>query len=194
MRIILKVLCRLYIVHVHVYLSGNTYSIHFSLQCMIVEQFSGFNPFTAMLATPSLWKLAIKMPDLKSLSPFSFFTIACERISLKMHRTESRFVVGPSNTLFAGMCVYTFQPGNFTYWGCEGVKKSVNGWIPLALAGVPTSRTCLPADEQVQGCHPFPADSTGPGTWQCWQADQPHRCHGCTFLQYIKRLGQESER
>ena len=39
-----------------------------------------------------------------------------------MHSTESRFVTGPSNTLFAGVYVCTFQPGNVTGWGSEGVK------------------------------------------------------------------------
>ena len=41
-----------------------------------------------------------------------------------MHSVESRFVIGPSNTLSDGvyydMC--TFQPGNFTCWGSEGVN------------------------------------------------------------------------
>ena len=35
---------------------------------------------------------------------------------------ESRLVTGPSDILFAGMYVYTFQPGNFTGCGSEGVK------------------------------------------------------------------------
>ena len=39
-----------------------------------------------------------------------------------MHSIESRFVTGPSDMLFAGMYVCTFQPGNFTGWGYEGVN------------------------------------------------------------------------
>ena len=52
-----------------------------------------------------------------------------------MHSTESRFVKGPSDILFAGVCVCVcacvcvcvcvcalFQPGNFTGWGSEGVN------------------------------------------------------------------------
>ena len=39
-----------------------------------------------------------------------------------MHSVRRRFVAGPSNILFAGVYVYTFQPGNFTGWGSEGVK------------------------------------------------------------------------
>ena len=35
---------------------------------------------------------------------------------------EIRFVIEPSNILFGGVYVCTFQPGNFTGWGSEGVK------------------------------------------------------------------------
>ena len=45
-----------------------------------------------------------------------------ERISIKMHSIKSRFVTGPSNILFAGVYVSTFQPGGFTGWGSEGVN------------------------------------------------------------------------
>ena len=41
---------------------------------------------------------------------------------IKMHSTESKFVIGPSNILFAGVYMCTFQPINFTGWGSEGVK------------------------------------------------------------------------
>ena len=51
--------------------------------------------------------------------------------SIKRHRVESRFVTGPSNTLFAGVYVCTFQPGNFTGWVSEGVKLGVNENIAL---------------------------------------------------------------
>ena len=44
---------------------------------------------------------------------------AHERTFIKMHSTESGFVIGPSNILFARVCVSTFQPGNFTRWGSE---------------------------------------------------------------------------
>lgn len=42
-----------------------------------------------------------------------------------MHRTESRLVIGPSNVQSAGMYVCTFQPGNITGCGSEGVKIDV---------------------------------------------------------------------
>ena len=40
-----------------------------------------------------------------------------------MHGTEGRFVIGPSNMLFACVYVCTFQPGNVTGQGSEGVNK-----------------------------------------------------------------------
>ena len=42
-----------------------------------------------------------------------------------MHSDESRFVIGSSNTLSAGMHVCTFQPRNFTGCGSEAVKPTV---------------------------------------------------------------------
>ena len=53
------------------------------------------------------------------------FTGAREKISVKMHSTESGFVIGPSDTLFAGVYVSTFQPRNFTGWGSEGVNVKI---------------------------------------------------------------------
>ena len=81
------------------------------------------NPFTAMLGAPSLEKRPVKVRNLKSLRLFYPFAWADERISVKMHSVGSRFVIGPSNILSAGMYVFTFQPGNFTGFGSEGVKQ-----------------------------------------------------------------------
>ena len=39
-----------------------------------------------------------------------------------MHSIESRSVTGPSNVLFAGLHVCTFEPKNVTGWGSEWVK------------------------------------------------------------------------
>ena len=80
------------------------------------------NPFTAMLAVLSLLKQPLKVPNLKSLKPFLPFTWAHKRISIKMRSIECRLVVVPSNMLFAGVYVCTFQPGNFTSSGSEGFK------------------------------------------------------------------------
>ena len=33
--------------------------------------------------------------------------------------------------LFAGVSVSTFQPGNFTGWGSEGVKLALSTYMPL---------------------------------------------------------------
>ena len=44
----------------------------------------------------------------------------------KMHSTESRVVIGPSNILFAGVSVCIFLPGNFSGWGCERVKERID--------------------------------------------------------------------
>ena len=82
------------------------------------------NPFTAMLALQSLWKRPIKVPNLKSLRPFPPFAWARERTSAKMHSVESRFVIGPSDILFADVYKCIFQPGNFTGWGSEGVNNN----------------------------------------------------------------------
>ena len=42
-----------------------------------------------------------------------------------MLNIESRFVVGPSNTMFTGVYVCTYQPANFTGCGSEGVNQTV---------------------------------------------------------------------
>ena len=65
------------------------------------------------------WK-TIKSDKLKVI--ISFFATSREIISTKMHSIDGRFVLGPSDTLFAGLYVCSFQPGNFTGWGSEGVK------------------------------------------------------------------------
>ena len=50
-----------------------------------------------------------------------------EKISITMHSIKSRFVTGPSNTLFAGVYVCTFQPGNVTGCGSVGLSTSLQG-------------------------------------------------------------------
>ena len=81
-----------------------------------------FNLFTAMLANVSLGKQPIKVPNLKSLNLMPHFAWAPNSTSIKTNSIKSRFVTGPSNILFASLHVSTFQPGNFTGWGSEGVK------------------------------------------------------------------------
>ena len=44
-----------------------------------------------------------------------------QRISIKMHSIESRFVIGPSNTLFACVYMSTFQPENLAAGAVKGL-------------------------------------------------------------------------
>ena len=64
-------------------------------------------------------------PNVKVLMSFFSFACACETISIRTHSIDSRFVIGPSNMLFTGVYVGICQPGNFTGWGSEGVKKLI---------------------------------------------------------------------
>ena len=43
-----------------------------------------------------------------------------------MHSIEAKFVIGPSDILFAGVYLCTFQPEYFTAWDSEGVKAGYN--------------------------------------------------------------------
>ena len=96
-----------------------------SVVCVVTETFLSVvkrsdtvNPFTAMLAAPSLRKGSIKVPNLKPLRlvcPFArqhrkWFLSKCTVLKV-------RFVIGPSNRQFAGVSVCTFQ-----CCGSEGVK------------------------------------------------------------------------
>ena len=47
-----------------------------------------------------------------------------------MHNIECRFVTRPSNIPFACVYVGTFQPGNVTGWGSEGVSAASETTIP----------------------------------------------------------------
>ena len=88
-------------------------------------------PFTAKLAAPSLWKRPTNVPNLKPLRLFFLlFFLAPLRMSVwedfflksKMPSTESRLVIAPSNIVFGGVYVWTFQPGRCTGWSSEGVR------------------------------------------------------------------------
>ena len=47
-----------------------------------------------------------------------------------MHNTECRCAIEPSDILFAGVYVCTFQPGNFTGCGSERVDVDEIGATP----------------------------------------------------------------
>ena len=78
------------------------------------------NPFAAMLAAKSIGKRPMKVPNLKSsrLSP-----IRMKRFLSKNALYWKQISIGPSNVLYTGMYMCTFQPGYLT--GCvgEGVKS-----------------------------------------------------------------------
>ena len=103
-----------------------------------------------MLAAPSLGKRPIKMPNFKTIKAFltamheqvKGFLSKCTVLKADLlqdikytvcYRTSNilfvtgpsniLFVTGPSNILFGGVYMCTFQPGNFTGWGSDGVKK-----------------------------------------------------------------------
>ena len=84
----------------------------------------GFNPFTAMLAVPSLEKRPIQM--LNCSGDFSPLPQERAKGDMQIEGIESRFVIGPSNILSAGVYVCTFQqPGHLTGWDSEGVKGTM---------------------------------------------------------------------
>ena len=75
------------------------------------------NLFTALLAVPSLEKRPIEVPDLKSLRFLPSSQEHVKGLLPECTGIESRVVIGAPNMLFAGVCVCTFQSGNFTSWG-----------------------------------------------------------------------------
>ena len=108
------------------------------------------NSFTATLAAPSLGKRPSEVPNLKSrrlcfplrLKGF----LSHERISIKMRSIESRFVIRLSHVLY----VCTFQPGNFTSCGSEGV----NSLQPLDFLPASTPN-CLPPSSLISSLGPL---------------------------------------
>ena len=65
-----------------------------------------------------------KSAKFKPLTLLAFlFTLTRERSFIKTRNIEIRFVTEPENILFAWVCVCNFQPGNFTGWGSEWVKR-----------------------------------------------------------------------
>ena len=87
------------------------------------------NPFTAVLAAPSSGKRPITVPNLKFIKappPPYPHPLSNEHVktSIQIHGIQSRFAIGPSNILFAGVHLCTIQPGNFTGWGRDGVKET----------------------------------------------------------------------
>ena len=115
------------------------------------------NSFTAMLAAPSLWKLPMKVPNVKPLRLFVVapFPWAREKISIKMDSTESRFVIGRPNILFGVVYMCTFQPGNFTGCGSEGVNTWTLFLPPYILSKRTLLRLALVCDVRVYSCYSY---------------------------------------
>ena len=69
---------------------------------LLLSNVAFINPATAVhLKTTS------KSIKLKTIEPLAFFVaLACERIFIKTHSTESRCAIGPENILFAGASMH----------------------------------------------------------------------------------------
>ena len=59
---------------------------------------------------------------LAGAKPFFFLALACGRISIKMRSIESRHILGPENTLFAGVHVL-FSLGILRAWAVKGLRS-----------------------------------------------------------------------
>ena len=94
--------------------------------CTSIRLLLNINPFTATFTAPTLKpnQQSLKFEILKNL----FFSFALEfesiflNLFIKMHSSESRFIIRSENILFASTHIGTFQPGHFTGWGSEGVN------------------------------------------------------------------------
>ena len=89
------------------------------------------NPFTATCLPrrhSKKKKRPTKVPNLKSLRSFFPLHMITWKDVYENSKYWSRFLIIPSNILFTSVYMCTFQPGNFTGWGSEGVNvKTV--WI-----------------------------------------------------------------
>ena len=76
-----------------------------------------------MFAAPPLGKRPpTKVAKLEIIKTFSPSYKHVKGILSKRTMMKVDLLKGPSSILFAGVHVSTFQPGNFTGWGSEGVK------------------------------------------------------------------------
>ena len=71
-----------------------------------------------MLAAPSLGKPPIQSAKSEIIKALQ---MSKQRIFIKIHSIESRFVIGPSNTLFACVYVSTFQSENLAAGAVKGL-------------------------------------------------------------------------
>ena len=123
--------------------------------------------------TPSLpchIKATKKSAKFKPVSLFVFFfTLACERIFIRMHSIESRCVKGLENIVFTGaqVCPCIFQPRNctgsdseganlFVFWVYVCPQKKQHTLPPFSLLGfLFFSQCCICFDLYTDGCFLF---------------------------------------
>ena len=96
-----------------------------------------------MVAMRSLWKWPLKMPNLKPLSLFSPLLEHVKRFLSKSIVLKIDLYIVPSNILFAGVSVWTFQPGKCTGWGSEGAMYAPSWWYLYTLRVWPSVNTDL---------------------------------------------------
>ena len=53
--------------------------------------------------------------------------MACERIFIKVHNTESRFIIGPDNILFEGASVHLSARNFLQAAAVKGLRKHPKG-------------------------------------------------------------------
>ena len=71
-------------------------------------------------------------------------------ISIKVHSIESKCVTGPSNILFGGGYVCTFDARNFTGWGSEGVNVALVLQNTEQSTWWRTEYTVIPVEDDTQ--------------------------------------------
>ena len=105
-----------------------------------------------MLTAPSLLKQPIKVPNLKSLRPFSPSHEYMKGLVSKCSM-ENRFLLVPSDILFASLYVCIFQPRNFTSWGSEAVNRRLRGVGGGGGSGGPSSPGLTTMPESPEHSH-----------------------------------------
>ena len=95
-------------------------------------------------------KMTNKSVTFKTRKPFFCFALACERIVIQMHSTESRRVMGPQNILFARMSV-TFSPEILQTGAVKGLNQSKKQHPMLNIVCVSHNHTMFDPD-QIKSC------------------------------------------
>ena len=102
-------------------------------EAMLVVKHAGCEASFTAIFENNPWKCEIWNPW-----AFFFFTPACERILIKMHSTENRCYRTRKYTVCRNAHA-SFEPGNLTGWGSEGVNVSPNSWLTDMISWDATS-------------------------------------------------------